>query len=185
MEAPTGISFTSLTVNQLKEFLKERGVTVANNMNKQNLVCLCEAAKNLDQDPNLQNCNSWRIIERKLADIGVFKNPLLLHYLPSFTPSDIPEFGLIDIFNYLLFSRADYDQKKLKAYKSFDDYRLFEDGHVRSLELSSIKDYFVFRAAVLPTCKTTTFLNQSSYNCWFILNTDGEIFLAYCQCMGG
>ena len=41
MEAPTGISFTSLTVNQLKEFLKERGVTVASNMNKQNLVCLC------------------------------------------------------------------------------------------------------------------------------------------------
>ena len=110
-----------------------------------------------------------------MADIGVFKNLLLLHYLPSFTPSDIPEFGQIDIFNHLLFSRADYDQKKLKAHKSFDDYRLFEDGHVRSLELSSIEDYFVFRAAVLPTCKTTTFLNQSSYNCRFILNTDGEV----------
>ena len=103
MKAPTGISFTCLTVNQLKEFLKERRVTVASNMNKQNLVCLCKAAKNLDQDPNLQNCKSWRVIERKLADIGVFKNPLLLHCLPSFMPSDIPEFGLIDIFNFLLF----------------------------------------------------------------------------------
>ena len=65
MEAPTGISFTSLTVNQLKEFLNERGVTVASNMNKQNLVCLCEAAKNLNRDPNLQNCNSWRVIKKE------------------------------------------------------------------------------------------------------------------------
>ena len=49
MEAPPGISSTSLTVNQLKEFLKKRGVRVESNMNKQNLVCLCQAAKNRDR----------------------------------------------------------------------------------------------------------------------------------------
>ena len=37
---------------------------------------------------------------------------------------NIPDFGLYDIFNYLLCSRADYDRKKLKAYTSFEDFWL-------------------------------------------------------------
>ena len=65
-----------------------------------------------------------------------FKKALPVHYLPSYIPSDVPHFGLNDIFTYLLFTVADHGQKQLKPCKSFDDYRLFEDGHARSLELS-------------------------------------------------
>jgi hypothetical protein len=32
-------------------------------------------------------------------------------------------FGLYDIFNYLIYSSAEYDKKGLAAYKSFHDYR--------------------------------------------------------------
>ena len=41
---------------------------------------------------------------------------------------------LSDIFNYLLYSCADYEWKKQKAYKSADNYWLFQDGSVEKLE---------------------------------------------------
>ena len=38
-------------------------------------------------------------------------------------------FGLYDIFNYLI-SPLHYDKYRLAAYKSFQDYRLFDDDYV-------------------------------------------------------
>ena len=46
---------------------------------------------------------------------------------------DSPPFGLYDIFNYLIYHSTAYDKQGLAAYKSFEDYRLFEDGYVESL----------------------------------------------------
>ena len=46
---------------------------------------------------------------------------------------DSPPFGLYDIFNFLICHSTSYDKQGLAAYKSFDVYRLFEDGYVESL----------------------------------------------------
>ena len=72
-------------------------------------------------------------IKEKLKKVGLpDSNPLELDgYTSDFTY--IPEFGLIDIFNYLIFNKTEHDGKKLKGYKSFEDYKLFYDGHVESL----------------------------------------------------
>ena len=54
--------------------------------------------------------------------------------------SDIPNITLYDVFNYLITSRSDYDKKKLKAFKSCEDYRLFFDGHVEDLEYNCLSE---------------------------------------------
>ena len=117
MEAPTGISFTILTINQLKEFFKKHGVTVANNMNKQNIVCLCQAAKSWIKTQTYKIAihgellkENWLILTF-LKICCYFTICLHLHHL------FIQRVGLIDIFNYLLFRRAHYDQKNLKHRK--------------------------------------------------------------------
>ena len=175
----------SWTVVQLREFLNLKGITVARGVSKVQLVNLCIAAQPLQDDPDMQQCDTDKIIKRKLISIGIFCDPLSLKFSSKFSPDDSPPFGLIDIFNYLIFSRADYDRKKLKAYKSFNDYKLFEDGHVQSLSLHKAKHHFVYRADVLPTCKKSTFLQTSTYSCWFVLNEEGDVYTAFCECMGG
>lgn len=45
-----------------------------------------------------------------------------------------PTVGLVDIFNFLVDHRTDFDRKSTKAYKSFEDYCLFHDGHVLGLQ---------------------------------------------------
>ena len=47
--------------------------------------------------------------------------------------SNLPPFGLMDIFNHLILSKADYDKEKLASFRSFDEFTLFQDGYVRSL----------------------------------------------------
>ena len=116
-------NFDSWTVIQLKKFLKLKGITVSSAVTKLQLINLCKAAEPLQNDPNLYQCSTKEIVQRKLSMIRIVCDPMSLQYNSNFTSHDIPPFGLIDIFNYLVYSRADYDNKKLKAYKSFDDYR--------------------------------------------------------------
>ena len=88
----------------------------------------------LPVDPDFKGIDPVTAVDDKLKALGIDGNP---RTLSGFTTdlSNIPAFGLCDVFNYLLCSRADYDQRKLKAYKSFEDYRLFSDGLVECLEV--------------------------------------------------
>lgn len=175
----------NFSVVQLKNFLQRKGVSVPINIKKPDLINLCKTVMHLKDDPNFENCDTWMKVERKLQKIGLYSNPLDLKF-SKVVASNTPAFGLYDIFNYLLYSRTDYDNRKLKAYKSFNDYQLFQDGHVRNLELHVTRNCFhVFKASVLPTCKTKTFLNLPTYTCWFILNHQGDVYTAFCECMGG
>ena len=58
-------------------------------------------------------------------------NPFSLKTVNNFTSSS--PFGLYDILNHFIYHSTDYDKQGLAAYKSFDDYRLFNDGYVESL----------------------------------------------------
>lgn len=75
---------------------------------------------------------------KKLSRVGLSDcRPFdLSSYTQDFT--NISDFGLLDIFNYMIFNRTDYKGKNLKAYKSFDDYRLFYDGGVEILEFNPL-----------------------------------------------
>ena len=177
-------NFAEYSVVLLKGYLKQKGITTSN-PSKEQLLILCSAAKTLQSDPNLEECNTSKIIEGKLIKIGLTRDPTSLNDTSRTQQTAIPPFGLTDIFNYLIYSRTDYDKRKLKAFKSFDDYKLYQDGHVRKLEMCKQNDYCFFRASVLPTCRKTTFLKTPAYVCWFALNPEGEVYVAHCQCMGG
>ena len=134
--------FNKYNVTQLKHYLQERGVTVSG-YRKSLLVELAVAVDRcqLPVDPDFQKIDAHRTLADKLKQLGITDSPWLLSGFSS-DLSNIPDFGLYDIFNYLLCSRADYDRRKLKAFKSFEDYRLFYDGHV-DFDVSAVHFGFI------------------------------------------
>ncbi|CAG2246800.1 unnamed protein product [Mytilus edulis] len=96
------------------------------------------------------------------------KNPL---ELPGQT-SDftyVPDFGLIDIFNYMIFNESEYDGKKLKG-------------------ISDTSDVCLFKGEVTPTCtqRDKTYLTKKCYDLWFVLDKeDGSVGTGHCECIGG
>ena len=76
----------------------------------------------------------------------------------------MPMLGLLDE------SRADYDKKKLKAYKSAEDYRLFVDGHVEELSFNNNEDhqYCIIKSKVKPTQREKTYLKKMFYEVWIM-----------------
>ena len=93
--------------------------------------------------------------------------------------------GLYDIFNYLIEKRTDFNKKVTKAYKSFEDYRLFYDGHVLDLKCHTNGKFCCYFARVRPTQRQKTYLLTDSYKLWILADSDGDILLAFCQCPGG
>ena len=63
-------------------------------------------------------------------------NPFSLKTLNNFDSS--PPFGLYDIFNYLIYLSTYYDKQVLAAYKLFEDFSLFDDGCVESLQTAQL-----------------------------------------------
>ena len=123
--------FSRSTVPELKRYLQQRGVTMSGYRKELDVaVHRCQ----LPVDPDFKGIDPVTAVDDKLKALGIDGNP---RTLSGFTTDlcNIPAFGLCDVFNYLLCSRADYDQRKLKAYKSFEDYRLFSDGLVECLEV--------------------------------------------------
>ncbi|XP_046570810.1 uncharacterized protein LOC124279052, partial [Haliotis rubra] len=72
---------------------------------------------------------------------------------------------------------------------SFGDYRLFYDGHVQLLEINTLTDdsqVCLFSAKVKPTRRDRTYLNQSCYQLFVVMDkVEGEVKMVYCQCIGG
>ena len=105
--------------------------------------------------------------------------------------ADTPPFGFYDIFNHLIYHSTEYDKQGLASYKSYDDYRLFVNGYVDSLETVTLKDcgVHVYVGRVQPTMKSTTDENKKFYDLWFIFEGRGanrdSVLDAFCKCKGG
>ncbi len=132
--------FKSMNVAAIKKYLLECGVTV-NGYLKPALVEIASAVKKmmLPLDPNFERDNADNNIKVRLIihDIQI-EDPFSMKTKNDFIES--PPFGLYDIFNHLICHASDYDKQGLAAYKSYEDYRLFENGYVRSLETIKLKD---------------------------------------------
>ncbi len=92
--------------------------------------------------------------------MGVFVNNFI----------DSPPFGLYGIFNHLICHATNFDKQGLAAYKSFDDYRLFEDGYVESLLTTMLKSegLHVYLGKVRPDMKSKTDDGKNFYELYFI-----------------
>ena len=116
-------------------------------------------------------------------------NPFSVKTVNNFNSS--PPFGLYDIFNYLIYHSTDYDKQGLAAYKSFDDYRLFNDGYVESLLTAQLNQegIHIYVAQVRPFMKMKTDEGKEFYDLWFILEgrgaNRGSVLQARCKCKGG
>ena len=136
------INFESYRVPDLQRYLRNHGETLSG-YNKNILKELAIAVERLQlpEDPDYLKDSVHGCVAKKLFRVGLSDcNPLEIEgYTNNF--ADIPEFGLIDIFNYMIFSKADFDCRKLKGYKSFEDYRLFYDGSVESLDFNPLEKF--------------------------------------------
>ncbi|KAL9969539.1 hypothetical protein ACROYT_G021764 [Oculina patagonica] len=54
--------------------------------------------------------------------------------------SQLPPFGLLGIFKHLIMSKTDYDKGMLSSWRSFNEYNLCLNGHIRSLRFKSVQD---------------------------------------------
>ena len=165
--------FKTMNVASIKSYLKERGVTV-NSYLKPALVTIAAAVEKmmLPLDPNYERNNNENNLRQRLFihDMQI-ANPLTIKTQNNFI--DPPPFGLYDIFNHLImiYHATEYDKQALAAYKSYEDYRLFEDGYVESLEKAILLDsgLHLYVGKVLPTMRGKTYDRKDWYELWFIL----------------
>ena len=129
--------FKAMNVAELKKYLQDRGVSVSGYL-KPSLVEIASAVERmvLPVDPNFEKDETNDAGTLIIHDM-VIPDPFSLKTVNNFNSS--PPFGLFDIFNYLIYHFTDYDKQGLAAYKSFDDYRLFNDGYVESLLTTQLK----------------------------------------------
>ena len=183
--------FSSMNVASLKKYLQERGITVHGYLKPALVTIACAVEKmmlpvdsNFERDDPEKNLNKRLIIH----DVAV-QDPFTLPVQSNFI--DSPPFGLYDIFNHLIYHSADYNKQGLASYKSYDDYRLFDDGYVESLSTAYLKEWgvHVYVGKVNPTMRMKTDEGKENYELWFILEgkgaNRGSVLEAFCKCKGG
>ncbi len=184
--------FESMKVEELKTYIRERGVPVSK-YKKNDLIMLAKSLHEMGAmtDPDFEKdsiecCLNERLTlpaGKKVPDPFCMKNM-------SSDFSSLPNFGLMDIFNHLIMSKANYDKEKLSSWRSFEEYTLCQAGHVRLLQNQIIFDnddrkFHVIVAHVIPTQKELTQEGDKAYKLWFILQPDGSVYSAFCRCKGG
>ncbi len=104
-----------------------------------------------------------RLVEKKelFIDDMQISDPFKMNNLVN-NFIDSPPFGLYDTFNFLICHSTSYDKQGIAAYKSFDDYRLFEGGYVESLLTKTLtnKRLHVYVAKVRPAMKTKLMMGR-------------------------
>ena len=184
--------FENMDIKAIKEFISARGVQVSN-YRKPQLIELAKAIASMElpTDPDFENCSIDECLLRRLTLPAGLKIPDPFQ-MTSFSNdfSQLPPFGLMDIFNHLIMSKTDYDKAMLSSWRSFEEYNLCLNGHVQSLGVKTVQDldgsnFFVFVAGVIPTQKEKTQEGEKYYRLWFVLDRNGSVYSAFCRCKGG
>ena len=141
--------FNAMSVAELKKYLQERGISASRYL-KTSLVAIASVVEKMVLPVLLL------LLDELIIHDMLIPNPFSLKTVNDFNAS--PPFGLYDIFNYLIYHSANYDKQGLAAYKSFEDYRLFDDGYVESLLTSHLKQegIHVYVASARPFMKIKT-----------------------------
>ena len=138
--------FNAMSVAELKKYLQERGISASRYL-KTSLVAIASVVEKMVLPVLLL------LLDELIIHDMLIPNPFSLKTVNDFNAS--PPFGLYDIFNYLIYHSANYDKQGLAAYKSFEDYRLFDGGYVESLLTSHLKreGIHVYVASARPFMK--------------------------------
>ncbi|CAB4042103.1 Hypothetical predicted protein, partial [Paramuricea clavata] len=151
-------SINKMSVTELKEYLANRGVSVSGYL-KPALVEIATAVNKmmLPLNPNFEEKNTLENEKFYIDDMEI-RNPFTSQHKLVNNFSNSPPFGLYDIYNYLIHHSTEYDKQGLAAYKSLDEYRLFQDGYVESLltETLSNERLHLYMGKVKPAMKDKT-----------------------------
>ena len=123
---------------EFKKYLQEQEIFASGYSKASlNLVGIASVVEKmvLPVDPNFEKDDANALNESVIHDT-LIPNPFLLKTVNNINAS--PPFGLCDIFNYLIYHSTGYDKQGLAVYRSFGDYRLFDDGYVKSLLTSHL-----------------------------------------------
>lgn len=186
----SGEDFSKFKVDELKNYLRERGIQLSDGgkaKRKVELLDLCEKASAMKQrklDDSAEDKN--KLLQEKLqTSEGKLPDPKTLNgWTNNF--SNIPEFTFGDLYNYLV-GKEDYSSESLRSFKSLLGFRLFRDGHVMDLKYCPVEggSFCFFQFKVKPTERAKTEDGNSTYNGFIILKSSGEVHTGYCPCKGG
>ena len=166
------LNFDKMDVKEIKGFISARGVQVST-YRKPELIRLAKAvaSMNLPTDPDFENdCIEECLIRRPTLPAGrKLTDPFQMTSLSN-DLSELPPFGLMDIFNHLIMSKADYDKSMLSSWPSFEEYHLCLNGHIQSLGVKTVRDldgsdFFVFVADLLFSIVCKASLSSFSMTC--------------------
>ena len=120
----------------LKKYLQERGVSVRGYL-KTSLAEIASAVERmvLAVDPNFEKDQTNDADKLTIHD-KLIPNPFSLKTLNNFNLS--PPFGLYDILNYLILYLHRLRQTGTRSLLAFEDFRLFDDGYVESLQTAQL-----------------------------------------------
>ena len=90
-------------------------------------------------NPDIEAEEKLNIRHRLLINDIQLPDPFTMNAINDF--KHCPSFGLFDIFNHLNYRSSDYDKQGLASFKSYEDYSLFHDGYVESLDFSDLSTY--------------------------------------------
>ena len=141
--------FSKLKVDELKNYLRERGIQLSDGgkgKRKAELLDLFQKAAAMKQrklDDSAED--RTKLLEDKFqTSEGKLPDPKTLSsWTHNF--SKIPEFTFGDLYSYLV-GKEDYSPENLRSFKSLLGFRLFRDGHVVDLKYCPVegKSFLLF-----------------------------------------
>ena len=69
-------------------------------------------------------------IRKRGAPVSAYKKVELINLAKSLFEMNLPNFGLMDVFNHLIMSETENDKEMLASWRSFDEYTLCQNGHI-------------------------------------------------------
>ena len=92
--------------------------------------------------------------------------------------SEWPEVTYPDIVHYLVYTQSAYTLAELKAYKSLQGYNYFISEFVQDIGHALLNS----KSVLLGKVKR---MNDSGLNPWLVIERDGSVVNAHCNCMAG
>lgn len=86
-----------------------------------------------------------------------------------------------DIVNFLLYTTSSYTLDQLRSYKGLEAYNQFICGWVRDVLVCEINGLCLHTARVMHSQR----LNEKALVPWAIIQKDGKVLAAHCNCMAG
>nr|XP_029714360.1 LOW QUALITY PROTEIN: uncharacterized protein LOC115258411 [Aedes albopictus] len=133
---------------------------------------LSEYARKLPQE----NLNVRKRYIEKIKIIK-FNDPYTLQ-LSSDMPTTVTTGHVVD---YLINFKSPYTGESVKNLRSLDAYRKFEAGFVQSMKGRLMENFYIVVGKVAHTMR----LNEKPLNPWVIVQKEGMIIPAHCDCAAG